>query len=162
MGGESKNYPKAKNIIRIGPNGREESVLTGKNFKAFATNHDVAYASDEDAGKVYQVVENGNWMNKPKVVAEGLKGPQGMTIANDGNLIVMEKNDDPYNGRMLKIDLKTYEITVLANALGVDPSVNKRDWNVLFPISVVAQTSGGAIYFTEPGSSSFSVLWPEN
>ena len=49
---------------------------------------------------------------------------------------------------------------VLAHSLGVNPELNKRDWNVLFPISVVAQSSDGSIYFTEPGCSSFSVLKP--
>jgi hypothetical protein len=108
-----------------------------------------------------QVVKDGKWLDSPVEIASGLIGPQGMTIGKDGNLIVMEKNSDPYNGRMLSIDLQSGEITVLASALMVDPSINSREWNVLFPISVVAQSSDGAIYFTEPGSSSFSVLWPE-
>ncbi len=160
-GGESKNWPKATSIIRIKPDDSQEVVLTGKNFKAFARNDEVAFVSDDDTGQVLQVVKDGKWLDSPVEIASGLIGPQGMTISKDGNLIVMEKNSDPYNGRMLSIDLQSGEITVLASALMVDPSINSRDWNVLFPISVVAQSSDGAIYFTEPGSSSFSVLWPE-
>ena len=118
--------------------------------------------SDEDAGLVVQVVENGEWMKRPQVIAKGLKGPQGMTLGIHGDLIVMEKNTDPYNGRMLSIDLETKKITVLADALGVDPSVEKRNWKVLKPHSTVAQTLDGTIYFTEPGATSFSVLRPQN
>jgi hypothetical protein len=66
------------------------------------------------------------------------------------------------NGRMLSIDLKTKIITVLASALGVDPSVEKRNWKVLKPHATVAQTLDGTIYFTEPGATSFSVLRPQN
>jgi hypothetical protein len=63
---------------------------------------------------------------------------------------------------MLSIDLKTKIITVLASALGVDPSVEKRNWKVLKPHATVAQTLDGTIYFTEPGATSFSVLRPQN
>ena len=161
-GGLSKNWPKAGEIIRITPDDKRETVLKGENWKAFATNHDVAFVSDEDAGLVVQVVENGEWMKQPKVIAKDLKGPQGMTLGIHGDLIVMEKNTDPYNGRMLSIDLTSKEITVLADALGVDPSVEKRNWKVLKPHSTVAQTLDGTIYFTEPGATSFSVLRPQN
>ena len=46
--------------------------------------------------------------------------------------------------------------------LGVDPSVEKRNWKVLKPHATVAQTLDGTIYFTEPGATSFSVLRPQN
>ena len=139
-----------------------ETVLKGENFVAFATNHDMAFVSDVDAGTIIQVVKDGQWLSRPIEFVTGLKGPQGMTFGIHGNLIVMEKNTDPYNGRMLSIDLKTKEITVLADALGVDPSVEKRNWKVLKPHSTVAQTLDGTIYFTEPGATSFSVLRPQN
>ena len=74
----------------------------------------------------------------------------------------MVKGEDPYNGSMLSVDLESKEITVLADALGVDPSVEKRNWRVLKPHSTVAQTLDGTIYFTEPGSTCFSVLRPQN
>jgi len=101
------------------------------------------------------VVKDGTWLNEPIKLVSGLKGPQGMTIGNDGNLLVMENNGG-YNGRMLKVDLKTKAITVLADGLGVNPKLNKRNWHVLFPISQVAQTSDGTIYFIEPGTTSFA------
>jgi len=94
------------------------------------------------------------------MLVSGLKGPQGMTIGIDGNLLVMENNEG-YDGRMLKVDLKTREVTVLADGLGVNPKLNKRNWHVLFPISQVAQTPDGTIYFTEPGTTSFSALRPQ-
>jgi hypothetical protein len=91
------------------------------------------------------------------VFVSGLKGPRGMTIGNDGNLLVAEDNEG-FNGRMLKVDLKTKEITVLADALGVNPDMDHRDWKLIFPHAAIAQASDGTIYFTEPGTTSLSLL----
>jgi hypothetical protein len=98
--------------------------------------------------------------NKGKLLS-GLK-PQGITLGIHNDLIVMDMTSDPHNGRMLSIDLKSKEITVLADALNVDPSVEKRNWKVLKPHATVAQSLNGTIYFTEPGATMFSVLWPQN
>ena len=129
-------------------------VATGPEY---ARTDDVAFASDAGTGTIYQVVKAGKWLSKPIEFVTGLKGPQGMTIANDGNLLVMENNEG-YNGRMLKVDLNTREITVLADGLGVNTALNKRDWGTILLHSVVAQASDGTIYFTEPGTKSLSVL----
>jgi hypothetical protein len=147
-------------IIRVAPDDKQEDVFASKNLVAFTRSDDVAFVSEADEGIIYQVVKDGKWLNQPIKLVSGLKGPQGMTIGIDGNLLVMENNEG-YNGRMLKVDLKTKAITVLADGLGVNPQLNKRNWHVLFPISQVAQTSDGTIYFTEPGTTSFSVLRQE-
>ncbi len=161
-GGLTKDWPKAMEIIRVTPDDKRETVFKGKNFVGFARNDDMAFVSDVDAGKIYQVVKEGKWLSEPVEFVSGLDGPQGMTLGIHGDLIVMEKTSDPYNGRMLSIDLKSKEITVLADALGVDPSVEKKNWKVLKPHATVAQSLNGTIYFTEPGATSFSVLRPQN
>jgi sugar lactone lactonase YvrE len=157
MEGKKDEYPHAPSIKRITPDDKREIVFTGKNFGAFAHAGDVAFAADMEAGTIYQVVKDGKWLKQPTVLVSGLKGPQGMTIGNDGNLLVLEDNVG-INGRMLKVDLKTKEITVLAEGLGVNIDLNKRDWKFLRPRSIVAQASDGAIYFTETGFKMFSVL----
>ena len=146
-----------RKIIRVTPDNQRETVFTGKALVAFARNNDIAFVSDRDAGIIYQVVKDGKWMEKSTEVVSGLKGPTGMAIANDGNLLVMENNEGR-NGRMLKVDLKTKEIFVLADGLGVDRSYAGGTWFHLRPHAVVAQASDGAIYFAEPGTMSFSVL----
>ena len=160
-GGLTKNWPKAPEIIRITPDDKRETVLKGKNWKAFAPTTMLPSSVTRMRASRCSRVGSG-WMKPAEGDCQGLKGPQGMTLGIHGDLIVMEKNSDPYNGRMLSIDLKTEEITVLADALGVDPSVEKRNWKVLKPHSTVAQTLDGTIYFTEPGATSFSVLRPQN
>jgi sugar lactone lactonase YvrE len=150
-------WPIAAHITRITPDDKRETVFEGKRFIAFARTDDVAFASDLGANTIYQVVKDGKWMAKPEVFLSGLKGPRGMAFANDGNLLVTEDNVG-FNGRLLKVDLKTKEITVLADGLGLNPDMNKRDWKLIFPHSTVAQASDGAIYFTEPGITSLSVL----
>ena len=161
---ENPNYDwplKGVRILKVTPDDKQEVVFTGgTNLVAFATRHDIAFASDADTGIIYQVVQDGKWLPKPVQFVSGLKGPQGMTFANDGNLLVMENNEG-HDGRMLKVDLKTKEVTVLAGGLGVNWKLNTRDWKVLFPISQAAQASDGSIYFTEPGTKSLSVLRAE-
>jgi hypothetical protein len=150
----------ASKITRVTPDNKRETVMTGKALVAFTRNDDIAFASDRDAGIIYQVVKDGKWMEKPTVVASGLNGPTGMAIGIDGNLLVMENNEGR-NGRMLKVDLKTKEIFVLAEGLGVDRKLINSNWQVILIISAVAQASDGTIYFTEPGTTSFSVLRPQ-
>lgn len=161
MGHLSKDWPKAPSIVRIKPDDSQEVVMSGGDFKGFARNDEIAFVSDAETGKIHQVVKDGKWLAEPMEIASGLIAPQGMTIGIHNNLIIME-NHEPYNGRMLSLDLGSNEITVLATALGVDASVETRNWKVLKPTSAVAQTSDGTIYFTEPGATSFSVLRPQN
>ena len=157
MEGTKQEWPRTPRITRIMPDDKQQTVFTGKNLGAFAHSGDVAFASDADEGTIYQVVKDGKWLPQPILLVSGLKEPQGMAIANDGNLLVTENNVG-INGRMLKVDLKTKEITVLAEGLGINRELNTRDWKFLRPQSLVAQASDGSIYFTEPGFKMFSVL----
>jgi len=157
MESTEKEFPIAPRIIRITPDDKRETVFTGKSFVAFARTNDVAFASDMGTGTIYQVVKDGKWLPQPTEIVSGLNGPQGMTVANDGSLLVMEINEG-YNGRMLRVDLKTKEVTVLADYLGVNRELDKRAWATMRPHAVVAQASDGTIYFTEPGATSFCVL----
>jgi hypothetical protein len=161
MKGKNTEWPIAAHITRISPDDKRETVFTGKGFANFARNDDVAFASDQLAGIIYQVVKNGKWLKQPIVLVSGLDGPTGMTIGNDGNLLVMENGKEFYNGRMLKVDLETKKVTVLADGLGVNREGEKRNWRVLFPTAAVAQASDGTVYITEPGITSFSVLRPQ-
>jgi len=96
-------------------------------------------------------------LQQPTVLVSGLKGPQGMAIGNDGNLLVLEDNVSNQRAHA-QGGCQDKEITVLAEGLGVNIDLNKRDWKFLRPRSVVAQASDGAIYFTETGFKMFSVL----
>jgi len=150
-------WPIAAHITRITPDDKRETVFTGKRLIAFARTDDVAFVTDHGTNTIYQVVKDGKWLAQPTVLVAGLKGPRGMAFANDGNLLVAEDNEG-FNGRMLKVDLKTKEITVLADCLGVNPDMDKRNWKLIFPHAAVAQSADGTIYFTEPGIASLSLL----
>jgi len=160
MEGTLKEYPIAPRITRITPDDKRETVFKGKDFLAFARDNNAAYATDAGANTIYQVAKGGKWLAKPIKIVSGLKGPQGIAIANDGNLLVMENNEG-WDGRLLKVNVKTGAITVLADGLAVNPKLDPRTWGVINPRAVVAQTSDGAIFFTEPGATSFSVLRAE-
>ena len=85
-----------------------------------------------------------------------------MAFGSHNDLLVTESTSDPHNGRILSIDLQSKKTTVLADALNLNRSVEKRNWYFLKPNAQVAQSANGAIYFTEPGATMFSVLWPQN
>jgi len=55
-----------------------------------------------------------------------------MTIGIDGNLLMMENNEG-YNGRMLKVDLKTKEITVLADGPGRQSATERTQLTCALP-----------------------------
>jgi sugar lactone lactonase YvrE len=84
--GTTKEYPGAPRITRITPDDKRETVFTGKDFLAFARSADAAFATDSGANTIYQVAKDGKWLAQPSVLVSGLKGPQGIAIANDGNL----------------------------------------------------------------------------
>ena len=145
-------------ITRVDPDNRRKDVYTGKSPRNFAQSAAGAWVSDSDAGTVLQVAEGDKWLDTPEEIASGLKTPQGMALANDGGLFVIEaKSGADGSGRLLKIDLKSGEKTIIADGLGIYFGVK-----LMKPSAQVAQTSDGSIYITEPGATSFSVLRPRN
>jgi len=62
MEGTKAEWPRTPRITRIAPDDKQQTVCTGKDFGAFAHTGDVAFASDAEAGTIYQVVKDGKWL----------------------------------------------------------------------------------------------------
>lgn len=62
-------------------------MFASSNLVGFCRSDDVAFVSEADAGVIYQVDKNGKWLDTPTTLVSGPKGPQGMTIGIDGNLL---------------------------------------------------------------------------
>ena len=138
-------------ITRVMPDGSRSDVFTGKSPVAFAQSDSGAWVSDRDDGKVLQVAEGDKWLETPRVVVADLKSPQGITVANDGDLLAIEAG----TGRLLKVDPDSGIMMVMMENLSAAFSSQ-----LLSPVAQVAQASDGAIYVSEPGASSFSVIRP--
>ena len=73
------------------------------------------YVADFATGTIYQAVKGGVIQHPPLIVAQHLVAPEGMTIDNDGNLLVVE------TGRrcLVRIDPVTHHIDVIADDLTI-------------------------------------------
>ena len=75
-----------------------------------ATNGNL-YASDFYTGTIFQITENNELLDAPKVIAQGLKQPEGLTIGPKGNLLVAETGMN----QVVSINSSNGEKTVLAD-----------------------------------------------
>jgi len=80
-----------------------------------ATDQDV-WVSDTATGTVWQIIAGGKTLPKPKAVATGLAGPEGVTITPDGKLLVVEASA----GRLSAIDLANGAVSTVAEGLQTD------------------------------------------
>jgi hypothetical protein len=138
-------------ITRVKPDGSRSDVYTGQSPVAFAQSNAGAWVSDRDDGKILQVAKGDKWLEKPRVVIADLKSPQGIAVANDGDLLAIEAG----TGRLLKVNPDSGQMMVMMENLSAAFSSQ-----LLSPVAQVAQASDGAIYLSEPGASSFSVIRP--
>jgi glucose/arabinose dehydrogenase len=94
-------------------------------------------------GRVLQLVADGQPLAEPRVVAAGLAAPEGLAVAADGSLLVVESGA----GRLSRIDLATGRISTVADGLalgtqGIPGAPPTWDFNG------VAVGPSGAIYVT--------------
>lgn len=113
------------------------------------------WAGDWATGALYQLFDNGDRLETPRLVASGLNHPEGMAVAADGGLIVAEVGAR----RLVEVDTHTGAITELAGDL---------DYGIPAPpgyvpsmlMSGVAVDPCGAIYVSLDRSSSIMRLVP--
>jgi sugar lactone lactonase YvrE len=108
-----------------------------------AATEDDLWVGDWAMGMVWQVVADGTPLPQPIPVATGLSFPEGLAVAPDGNLLVVETG----TGRLLRIDLMTGEVSAVAEGLELgapSPAGVPPTW--IF--NGVAVGPSGAIYVT--------------
>lgn len=101
------------------------------------------WVSDRDTGKVWQIIADGEAMDEPLLVTQGLYRPEGMALAPDGRLLVAETGTD----RLLAIDLATSAQSTIAQDLGFSPIYpdGMIPWGMM---SGIAVSPSGTIYVT--------------
>ena len=111
-----------------------------------AATDDDLWVADWATGIVWQVVADGAVLDQPRLVADDLRFPEGMTIDRDGTLLVVEAAG-PGAGRLTRIDPAGGETTTVVDGLetglrgsaAMPPS---------FVFSSVAVSGSGTVYVT--------------
>jgi len=119
-----------------------------------ATDDDL-WVSDLATGMVLQLVADGKLLEKPIPVATGLAFPEGMAVAPDGSLLVIETGAE----RLLRIDLATGKVSTVAEEIKVGLPDTKG-----FPpmLSSVAVGPSGTIYIASDINNQLLVIRPED
>jgi sugar lactone lactonase YvrE len=102
-------------VVRIsGANPAQRTMLAEMMLPAglAATAQDL-WASDWAAGTVVQIIKDGQQLSPPVVVASGLQGPEGLAVARDGGLLVVEGAA----GRLSRIELPAGKVSTVADGL---------------------------------------------
>ena len=80
-----------------------------------AVHGDDLYVADR-AGSLLQVIDDGEPVEPPRVVVDGLAGPEGIAAGEDGTLYVVEQDA----GRVTQVDPETGATSVVADGLTLD------------------------------------------
>jgi sugar lactone lactonase YvrE len=97
--------------------------------------------SDWSAGAIYQLVDDGAVLSSPSLVAAGLDRPEGLAVAHDGTLLVVESGA----GRLSRVDPATGTVTTLAEGLATGlPAITGLPASYI--LSGVVQDAVGDIY----------------
>jgi sugar lactone lactonase YvrE len=92
------------------------AIATGITSPAgLAAGADSLYVAERDAGRIVQIVEGGKVLSPVREVARGLAGPEGLELADDGKLYVVEADGD----RVSRVDPATGETTRIAEGLAL-------------------------------------------
>ena len=101
------------------------------------------YVADR-SGALLQVLEAGEPIEPPRVVTDGLAGPEGVAAGEDGMLYVVEQEA----GRVTQVDPETGATTLVADGLTLDSLEQKSigpTTSVGF-LSAVAVGDNGSLY----------------
>jgi len=122
-----------------------------------AATDDDLWVGDWETGMVLQIVADGETLAEPIQVATGLAFPEGLAVATDGNLLVVETGA----GRLSSINLETGEISTVAEGLevGAQPI---QGFQPTWMFNGVAVGPSGTIYITSDINNQLLVIRPED
>lgn len=104
------------NVVLLDPRSPEQRTVIASGLQGpagLASAGGNLYVSDRTAGQVLRIMENGEELQSPRVLADGLEGPEGIDIGEDGRIYVVEADA----GRVVSIDRQNGSIEVLAEGL---------------------------------------------
>ena len=149
-----------RQVKRIDPANNYAAEYVGPyyfwNPVGLATKGGDLYVSDSDMGIVGQIAHDGEFMDKPVIVVEGLAGPEGMDFAPDGRLLVVEAKA----GRLTAVDLTSGATATVAEGFGFNTD-RAPGMPMQWLLNDVAVGPSGAIYVTGDDPAALYRLAPE-
>jgi hypothetical protein len=132
--------PRVTRISAADPKARTTLAELGVPAGLAATGQDL-WATDWAAGTVVQLVKGGQQLTPPAVVASGLSGPEGLAVAPDGSLLVVESQA----GKLSRIQPASGAVSLVAAGLNVG-TAGPATAPPLWSLDGVAVGPSGAIY----------------
>ena len=105
---------KTQSVVSISENGERRTLASGISVPSglVAKQRDL-WVADWSKGQILKVISNGEVLERPSVLVQGLARPEGMAIGPDGSILAVESGA----GRLLKVDPTNGKTTVLADNL---------------------------------------------
>ncbi|MFC1714280.1 ester cyclase [Candidatus Poribacteria bacterium] len=121
-----------------------------------AATDDDLWVSDWATGMVLQLVADGEQLAVPRPVAMNLASPEGMVVAPDGSLLVVETKA----GRLSRVDLMNGKASAVAEGLALDfPGVE--GYPPTWGFNGVAVGQSGDIYITDTNGNLLTIPPPD-
>lgn len=143
-------------VVRASAEGRV-TLAEGLGVPAgLAAGDDDLWVSDWATGSVLQIVADGEQLEEPIPVATGLAFPEGLALAADGTLLVVENG----GGRLARIDTTTGEVSTVAEGLELGAEAVP-GYPPTWMFNGVAVGPSGGIYVTgDVGNVLYRLEWP--
>ena len=133
-------------VVRFDPAAPDDRTVLASGLEApagLAAHGGDLYVADR-SGTILQILDDGERVDPPRVVADGLAAPEGIAAGEDGTLYVVEQE----GGRVTQVDPETGAATPIAEGLVLDSLEQK---------SIGASTSVGFLSGIAVGDGSLYV-----
>ncbi len=104
-------------VVRFDPASPDDRTVIASGLDApagLAVHGGDLYVADR-SGTLLQILDDGERLDPPRLVATGLAGPEGIAADEDGTLYVVEEDA----GRVTRVDPETGAVTVVADGLAL-------------------------------------------
>ena len=127
-------------VLRFNPAAPDDRAVLASGLDepaGLAAHGDDLYVADR-SGSLLQVLDGGERLDPPRVVADGLAGPEGIAAGEDGALYVVEQEA----GRVTQVDPETGAATPIAEGLTLD-SLEQKSIGVTTAVGFLSDVAVG-------------------
>ena len=108
-------------VVRFSPTASEERTAIASGLQepaGLAVSGDDLFVADRGAGTVLQILDAGQMLDPPRTIASGLAGPEGIAVAEDGTVFIVEADA----GRVVQVNPQDASTRLVADGLALQGS----------------------------------------